>query len=221
MKNIVLPNAVKPDKPDLVQPMYNNPLPANERPEEIRTTMVDKLPIEPDKQKLNIFKKISSKPKEDKEKDFHLEPPQHKPKEFDNPPVAVVVDDGVNERHARNNDLAVKHQEEKRPMVVPNHVVNNHVVRSASVPEPTPNCVPTSMMMSPGSDMYTMESPPGTPISTPKTPEFSVPIAAMEQQQKKKKKDKSGKKREPKIKTPKNPMHPKKVREMPVFVLFF
>lgn len=66
-------------------------------------------------------------------------------------------------------------------------------------------------MQSPSSDVYMFDtdiSPPGTPSSTPKTPELNVPTVV---EQKRKKKEKSGKKKEPKLKSPKQCVSPKKV----------
>lgn len=162
-----------------------NPL-LNERKDEA----IDKLPIEPDKQKLNIFKKISSKSKEDKERE--MLDLQHK---FDSPEDFSTLN---TEYDKQRNDL-IK-QEDKKP-IVQNLVVNNNVPR-------VPGSQDVTDMMSPSSDAFMFDmSPPGTP-RTPKTPELSVPHVSLE---KKKKKDKTGKKKEPKPKIPKNIISPKKV----------
>ncbi|XP_011496850.1 PREDICTED: transcription initiation factor TFIID subunit 3 isoform X2 [Ceratosolen solmsi marchali] len=194
IKNIPTINKVKVERViDVTQNTENISL--NERKEEV----VDKLPIEPDKQKLNIFKKISSKPKEDKEKEvIDL---QHKLKDHacsDNSPSLIISD---NERN--RNDILVKQEDKKSILQSP--LANNCAARATVTDDGVVD------MMSPGSDVYMFDdmSPPGTP-STPKTPELNVPNVTMEQ--KKKRKEKTGKKKETKLKSLKNTVSPKKAR---------
>jgi transcription initiation factor TFIID subunit 3 len=183
------------EKTDVTQNTGNIPL--TDRKEEV----VDKLPIEPDKQKLNIFKKISSKPKEDKDKE--VLDSQHKLKELapSETPSSLIVSD--NERH--RNDVPVKQEDKKS--IVQSPLANNNTTRTTLADDGVVD------MMSPGSDVYMFDdmSPPGTP-STPKTPELNVPNVSMEQ--KKKRKEKTGKKKEPKPKTLKNTVSPKKVMKI-------
>ncbi|XP_023246704.1 transcription initiation factor TFIID subunit 3 [Copidosoma floridanum] len=168
----------------------------NERKDE----PVDKLPIEPDKQKLNIFKKISSKPKEDKDRVFS--DPQHKLKEAPQENLFPNVTDLERYRV----DPMIK-QEDKKPILPQNSLLNNNLVRASE-----DNVM---SMMSPGSDGFMFDMSPSQlrVPSTPKTPELSVPNPVMAfDQQKKKRKEKGGKKKEPKIKAPKNIISPKKAR---------
>lgn len=172
--------------------------PAVEKKEET----VDKLPSEPDKQKLNIFKKIS-KPREEKEKDKDKEITEaHKYKDTldsrENSPE-LVIDVENTEKHVHRNDADPKggREEKKTP-----HTPDVHVQSDSDLAD----------VQSLSSDVYIFDdadiSPPGTP-STPKTPELSVPTVS---EQKRKKKEKSGKKKEPKLKSPKQCISPKKVR---------
>lgn len=171
-------------------------------------TVVDKLPSEPDKQKLNIFKKIS-KPREEKEKDKdkEKEPAElsHKYKDLGSRECspALIIDENTEKQHTvqHRNDVAevTKRNEEKKTP----HTPDVHV---------QPTCGGDMVdMQSPSSDVYMFDtdiSPPGTPSSTPKTPELNVPAVV---EQKRKKKEKSGKKKEPKLKSPKQCVSPKKV----------
>ncbi|XP_003427022.2 transcription initiation factor TFIID subunit 3 isoform X1 [Nasonia vitripennis] len=179
---------IKAEKVDIDMGLVaNNPLLLNDRKEEA----IIKLPIEPDKQKLNIFKKITPKSKEDKEM---LDVQQ----KFDSRENFSAFNMEYDKQ--QRNDL-VK-QEDKKP-IVQNIIVNNNVPR-------VPEDVGLTDMMSPNSDTYMFDmSPPGTP-RTPKTPELSLP--AHVPLEKKKKKDKTGKKKEPKQKIPKNNPSPKKAR---------
>lgn len=171
-----------------------NDLPVAEKKED----NIDKLPSEPDKQKLNIFKKIS-KPREEKDKD--KETPETKYKDtldhlHDQSPE-LVIDDNNAEKHAHRNDADAKgSREEKRTP----HTPDVHIQPDSDQTD----------MQSPPSDVYMFDdadiSPPGTP-STPKTPELSVPTVP---EQKRKKKEKS-KKKESKLKSPKQCVSPKKV----------
>ncbi|XP_012221841.2 transcription initiation factor TFIID subunit 3 isoform X3 [Linepithema humile] len=160
---------------------------------------VDKLPSEPDKQKLNIFKKIS-KPREEKDKDKDKDketPEPHKYKEVldsrDNSPE-LIIDVENAEKHRNDVDGKGGREEKKTP-----HTPDVHIQPDGD------------LAGSPPSDVYMFDdaSPPGTP-STPKTPELSVPIVP--EQQKRKKKEKSSKKKEPKLKSPKQCVSPKKMK---------
>ncbi|KAL0108604.1 hypothetical protein PUN28_015224 [Cardiocondyla obscurior] len=159
---------------------------------------VDKLPSEPDKQKLNIFKKIS-KPREEKDKET-TEP--HKFKDIldsrENSPE-LIIDMENPEKHVHRNDTDAKggREEKKTP-----HTPDVHIQSDSDLAD----------VQSLSSDVYMFDdadiSPPGTP-STPKTPELSVPTVP---EQKRKKKEKSSKKKEPKIKNPKPCISPKKTK---------
>ncbi|XP_011637929.1 transcription initiation factor TFIID subunit 3 isoform X2 [Pogonomyrmex barbatus] len=170
--------------------------PATEKKEET----VDKLPSEPDKQKLNIFKKIS-KPREEKDKDKETTEP-HKYKDVldsrENSPE-LIIDVENAEKHVHRNDADPKggREEKKTP-----HTPDVHIPPDGDLAD----------VQSSSSDVYIFDdadiSPPGTP-STPKTPELSVPTVP---EQKRKKKEKSGKKKEPKLKSPKQCVSPKKIK---------
>ncbi|XP_066584595.1 transcription initiation factor TFIID subunit 3 isoform X2 [Prorops nasuta] len=153
---------------------------------------IAKLPSEPDKQKLNIFKKIS-KPREDKDKDI---PDQHKVKELDSRESSpgLVIDEN-NEKHFHKNEGDIKREDKRTPHTPDVHV---HAQPDGEMVE----------LHSPSSDVYMFDdmSPPGTP-STPKTPELNVPLP-----EKKRKKEKANKKREPKLKSPKHCVSPKKTK---------
>lgn len=156
---------------------------------------VDKLPSEPDKQKLNIFKKIS-KPREEKDKDKET-PESHKHKEAlnsrDNSPE-LIIDVENAEKHRNEMDGKGGREEKKTP-----HTPDVHIQVDGDLAESLP------------SDVYMFDDAdisPGTP-STPKTPEANVPIVP---EQKRKKKEKSSKKKEPKLKSPKQCVSPKKMK---------
>lgn len=183
-----MPKAVPPKtKPEKVIDLTSSP-PPTERKED----NIDKLPSEPDKQKLNIFKKIS-KPREDKEKEPSE---QHKHKELDSRESSpgLIIDENI-EKHAHKNDTEAKKEEKKTP-----HTPDVHV-------HPDGDSID---IQSPSSDVYMFDdmSPPGTP-STPKTPELNVPTPT---DQKKKKKEKNNKKKESKIRSPKRCISPKKTK---------
>ncbi|XP_018057154.1 PREDICTED: transcription initiation factor TFIID subunit 3 isoform X1 [Atta colombica] len=168
--------------------------PAVEKKEET----VDKLPSEPDKQKLNIFKKIS-KPREEKDKEI-TEP--HKYKDIldsrENSPE-LIIDVENAEKHVHRNDAEPKggREEKKTP-----HTPDVHIQSDSDLAD----------VQSLSSDVYIFDdadiSPPGTP-STPKTPELNVPTVP---EQKRKKKEKSSKKKELKLKNPKQCISPKKTK---------
>ncbi|KAG5307161.1 TAF3 factor, partial [Acromyrmex insinuator] len=166
--------------------------PAVEKKEET----VDKLPSEPDKQKLNIFKKIS-KPREEKDKEI-TEPNKYKDilDSRENSPE-LIIDVENADKHVHRNDAEPKggREEKKTP-----HTPDVHIQSDSDLAD----------VQSLSSDVYIFDdadiSPPGTP-STPKTPELNVPTVP---EQKRKKKEKSSKKKEPKLKNPKQCISPKK-----------
>lgn len=181
-------------------------------PAEKKEDTVDKLPSEPDKQKLNIFKKIS-KPREEKDKDKETAELQHnKYKDLNSRECspALIIDENTEKQHAHRNDVAEAKREEKKTP----HTPDLHVQ------PPDGDLVD---VQSPSSDVYMFDdtdiSPPGTP-STPKTPELNVPTVPTVTEQKRKKKEKSGKKKEPKLKSPKQCVSPKKVRHLSDVVVF-
>ncbi|XP_076224873.1 TBP-associated factor 3 isoform X2 [Nomia melanderi] len=155
---------------------------------------IDKLPSEPDKQKLNIFKKIS-KPREDKDKDTTE---QHKHKELDSRESSpgLIIDEN-NDKQALRNDSDVKHEEKKAP-----HTPDVHLQHDGGE---------LIDLQSPGSDVYMFDdmSPPGTP-STPRTPELNMPTTPTDH--KKKRKEKINKKKELKSRSPKHCASPKKTK---------
>lgn len=150
---------------------------------------VDKLPSEPDKQKLNIFKKIS-KPRDDKSIDV-IDHHKHKEIETRDQSPGLIIDEPndkhnreANDKHSREtNDKHSREvegrREEKKVPHTPDVHVDNDIVDLRS---PTTNVY-----------MFDDMSPPGTP-STPKTPELSVPGPPPEA--KKKRKEKGSKKKE-------------------------
>lgn len=161
-------------------------------PIEKKGDIIDKLPSESDKQKLNIFKKIP-KAREEKDKDKEgLEMLKYKDLDSRESSPALIIDENT-EKQTHRTDVEAKREEKKTP-----HTPDVHVPPDGDFME----------LQSPSSDVYMFDdmSPPGTP-STPKTPEVNVPTAA---DQKRKKKDKGNKKS--KLKTPKPCVSPKKVR---------
>nr|XP_034176337.1 transcription initiation factor TFIID subunit 3-like isoform X2 [Osmia lignaria] len=155
---------------------------------------IDKLPSEPDKQKLNIFKKIS-KPREDKDKDISE---QHKYKELDSRESSpgLIIDENI-DKQTISNDNDAKREEKKTP-----HTPDVHL---------QPDGGELTDVPSPGSDVYMFDdmSPPGTP-STPRTPELNMPTTPTDH--KKKKKEKISKKKELKSRSPKRCVSPKKTK---------
>ena len=160
------------------------------------------MPIEPDKQKLNIFKKISSKTKEDKERESDS---QNKLKEMTSQENSPALIAGDNLLH--RNDI-IK-QEDKKPVAHIHPLVNNNNAMKMS------NDVTDLISRNPNTYTFDM-SPPTTP-GAPKTPEVraDVPNFIVE---KKKRKDKTGKKKEPKPKIPKSSFSPKKVLKLNSFI---
>lgn len=190
-------------KPEKVMDVTND-LPVAEKKED----NVDKLPSEPDKQKLNIFKKIS-KPREEKDKDKETTETKHSKDTVvdhsrDHSPQ-LIIDDTNAEKHRNDVDAKGGREEKKTP-----HTPDVHVQPDGDLTD----------MQSPSSDVYMFDdadiSPPGTP-STPKTPELSVPTVP---EQKRKKKEK-GKKKDSKLKSPKQCVSPKKVRYASYIRLLF
>lgn len=179
-------------KPEKVIELIAGSPPPNERKED----NIDKLPSEPDKQKLNIFKKIS-KPREDKDKDISE---QHKYKELDSRESSpgLVIDENI-EKQALRIDNEAKREEKKTP-----HTPDVHL---------QPDGGDLIDLQSPGSDVYTFDdmSPPGTP-STPRTPELNMPTTPTDH--KKKKKEKINKRKELKSRSPKHCVSPKKTKLM-------
>lgn len=140
---------------------------------------IDKLPSAPDKQKLNIFKKIS-KPKDDKLSDIvdhHKYKDQIKRENSPN----IIIDNNIDDKINRN-DVNIKKEDiiKKVPRTPDVNMHNNDGY--------------INDLRSPSSDVYMFDdnmSPPGTP-STPKTPELNVPGPA---DVKKKKKETRGRKK--------------------------
>ncbi|XP_033213543.1 transcription initiation factor TFIID subunit 3-like isoform X2 [Belonocnema kinseyi] len=164
-------------KPDKVVEVPNNVAIVEKKDEN-----VDKVASEPDKRKLNIFKKIS---KTDKE----LEQVKQKVSDSWEASPPVIVDD--EDRQAQKVDVEINREERKTPH--------------------TPDVVPpdggdADDFQSPGSNVYMFDnmSPPGTP----KTPDVALPVPV---EPKKKKKERVNKKKEPKVKIPKGAT-PKKVK---------
>ncbi|CAL7941795.1 unnamed protein product [Xylocopa violacea] len=178
-------------KTEKVVDLTSGSSPSNERKED----NIDKLPSEPDKQKLNIFKKIS-KPREDKDKAEAVE--QHKYKELDSRESSpgLVIDENI-EKQTQRGDNDTKREEKKTP-----HTPDVHI---------QPDVGESIDLQSPGSDVYMFDdmSPPGTP-STPRTPELNMPTTPTDH--KKKRKEKINKKRELKSRSPKHCVSPKKTK---------
>lgn len=184
------PNRKNANSPKLTKAMQNKAKAelANGSMSEYREMDVGKLPSEPDKQKLNIFKKISKTPREDKDAESH----KHK------------------ELHAREGSPVSTIDSEKHKSDYDHHKRTPHTPDRRSMHDDDFNDLrsPTAV----GGDyceIYPEDmSPPGTP-STPKTPELTVPPLVVDQ--KRKRKDKTErKKKEPKVKAPKS-ISPKKV----------
>ncbi|XP_076236410.1 TBP-associated factor 3 isoform X3 [Calliopsis andreniformis] len=163
-------------------------------PTEKKEDNIDKLPSEPDKQKLNIFKKIS-KPREDKDKDASE---QHKHKELDSRESSpgLIIDENT-DKQALRTDNDAKREEKRTP-----HTPDVHI---------QPDGAELIELQSPGSDVYIFDdmSPPGTP-STPRTPELNMPTTPTDH--KKKRKEKVNKKKELKSRSPKHCVSPKKTK---------
>lgn len=162
-------------------------------PVEQKEDNVDKLPSEPDKQKLNIFKKIS-KPREEKVADG---PELLKYKDLDSRESSpgLIIDEN-SEKHAQRGDVDAKREDKRTPRTPEVHIHEG---------------AETADMQSHSPDVYIFDdddmSPPGTP-STPKTPELSVPVPV---DLKKKKKERNVRKKEQRSKSPKRSISPKKV----------
>ena len=174
-----------------VKPEKTPDIPIIVTPSEHKDDSVDKLTSEPDKQKLNIFKKIS-KPREDKS----LEVPElMKHKELDsreNSPSLII--DENSDKHVHRGDSDVKRDEKKTP-----RTPDVHINESGE---------PIGMQNS-TSDMYMFNnmSSPAIP-SAPKTPEINLPMVV---DLKRKKKDRNVRKKEQRVKSPKQSVNLKKV----------
>ncbi|XP_043279362.1 transcription initiation factor TFIID subunit 3 isoform X2 [Venturia canescens] len=162
-------------------------------PLEEKEDVVYKLPSEPDKQKLNIFKKIS-KPREEKSSDGPE--PSNKYKDLDSRESSPgLIIDEISDKGVQSIDIDSKRDEKKIPKTP-----DVHIDEGAETNDP----------QSPPSDVYIFGdmSPPGTP-STPKTPELEVPVMV---DIKKKKKERNVRKKEPRSKSPKRSISPKKAK---------
>ncbi|XP_021917768.1 transcription initiation factor TFIID subunit 3 isoform X3 [Zootermopsis nevadensis] len=196
-----------------------------------------KLSSEPDKQKLNIFKKIS-KVKEEKpeklekvERIEHFEPPPRDSRESS--PGLVIDESEANsrQREARmaqiddciesviQRSMEIVEEEPKLPKERKSPL--SHVAESSSSKvDETINDVVSGHTSGPGSDhdVYMFDddlSPPGTP-STPRTPELPTPRKVQDQKERKRKKDKSKSKKDSKGKSLKGSVSPKKIKmELP------
>lgn len=192
-----------------------------------------KLSSEPDKQKLNIFKKIS-KVKEEKHEKLckvsrteHFEPPPRDSRESS--PGLVIDESEVNsrQREARMAQIddciesviqqSMEIANESKPPKERKSPNPQAAESFSSKVDETINDVVSGHASGPGSDhdVYMFDddlSPPGTP-STPRTPELPTPSRKVQdQKEKKRKKDKSKPKKDSKGKLPKGSVSPKKIR---------
>ncbi|PNF17120.1 hypothetical protein B7P43_G09094 [Cryptotermes secundus] len=192
-----------------------------------------KLSSEPDKQKLNIFKKIS-KVKEEKpekldkvDKMEHSEPPPRDSRESS--PGLVIDESEVNsrQREARMAQIddciesviqqSMEISNECKPAKERKSPMSQVAESFSSKVDETINDVVSGHTSGPGSDhdVYMFDddlSPPGTP-STPRTPELPTPSRKVQdQKEKKRKKDKSKSKKDSKGKLPKGSISPKKIK---------
>lgn len=152
--------------------------------------VVDKLPFEPDKQKLNIFKKIS-KPREDKEKDIVVE---HKFKDSELREKSPIMTIDAHIDRLNRNDVVVKKED------------NRFIPHTLDVVKPHPNDEIPKFL---GHNSFNLPLPLAPPIPNmpkmPNMPELSIfPV----HDQRKRKKERSSKKKEPKM--PKDLANPKK-----------
>ncbi|XP_051173985.1 transcription initiation factor TFIID subunit 3 isoform X2 [Leptopilina boulardi] len=139
-KSQKIPSKVKTEKIIEIPSNVITPLPDKKQD-------IDKLPSEPDKRKLNIFKKISKPEKEtEKHKDLKIS--------RENSPI------DIGERNQIDSG-EIKREEKKTP----------------HTPDVVLPVGDASEFQSPATYAYTFDnmSPPGTP-STPKTPELSLPV---------------------------------------------
>lgn len=155
--------------------------------------IVYKLPSEPDKQKLNIFKKIS-KPREEKSADAPELLNKHKDLDSRECSPSLIIDE-ITDKGIPRIDVDAKRDEKKIPKTPDVHIDEGG--------EPIDPQSPPS-----GVYMFGDMSPPGTP-STPKTPELEVPV--MVDIKKKNKKERNVRKKEPRSRSPKRSISPKKV----------
>ncbi|XP_067015220.2 transcription initiation factor TFIID subunit 3 isoform X2 [Anabrus simplex] len=215
----------KIDKPLPSSPPPQPPKPAISPPEKVKDNVVEgKLSSEPDKQKLNIFKKIS-KVKDEKtekvEKSDKSESGDLPPRDSRESSPGLVIDESeLNNRQREvrmaqiddcidaviQRSMAMEDEpKEVKPSVdivevdnpVALKVENTNEVMSNHQPDPDPDVYAFD------DDLY----PPGTP-STPRTPELptsaSKPDKSQEPKEKKKKRDRSKSKKETKVKSPKS-----------------
>ncbi|XP_071449611.1 transcription initiation factor TFIID subunit 3 isoform X3 [Hetaerina americana] len=194
-------------------------------------TVEGKLSSEPDKQKLNIFKKISKVKEEKLEKDKfdRIDPMEFYPKDSRESSPGLVID-----------EFEVQNQQREARLVQINDCINAVIMRgmkeishdsklvresksqvmavSSSVSKNDSSVSNVVMAHGPDSskDIYMFDdndlSPPGTP-STPKTPELPTPARKLEKiMEKKKKKDKSKSKKDSKGKLAKDLLSAKKIK---------
>ena len=192
-----------------------------------------KLSSEPDKQKLNIFKKISKVKEEKPEKvdkvdrTDHFEPPPRDSRESS--PGLVIDESEANsrQREARMAQIddciesviqrSMEIVNEPKPSKERKSPVSHIAESSSSKVDETINEVVSGHTSGPGSDhdVYMFDddlSPPGTP-STPRTPELPTPSRKVQdQKERKRKKDRLKTKKEPKGKSPKGSISPKKIK---------
>ncbi|XP_046401170.1 transcription initiation factor TFIID subunit 3-like isoform X3 [Ischnura elegans] len=223
----------KMSKVDKFQSIPLFPQPKAPGVEKVKTpkTVEGKLSSEPDKQKLNIFKKISKVKEEklEKEKQDRLDSVDFYPKDSRESSPGLVID-----------ELEVQNQQREARLVQINDCINAVIMRgmkemshdskvvreSKSQVLPIPSSVSkndsavSNVVVAHGpessKDIYMFDdndlSPPGTP-STPKTPELPTPARKLEKiMEKKKKKDKSKSKKDSKAKLAKELLNAKKIK---------
>ncbi|KAJ9590828.1 hypothetical protein L9F63_016138, partial [Diploptera punctata] len=180
--------------PNVSSPKMGKP-PKMVSPEKSKDTVVEgKLSSEPDKQKLNIFKKISKVKEEKSEKLDRSEHFDSAPRDSRESSPGLIIDES--EANSRQREMPES---------------------TSSKVDETINDVVSGHASGPGSDhdVYMFDddfSPPGTP-STPKTPELPTPSKKVQdQKEKKRKREKSKSKKEGKGRSPKGSISPKKVK---------
>ncbi|XP_049805860.1 transcription initiation factor TFIID subunit 3 isoform X1 [Schistocerca nitens] len=191
------------------------------------TIIEGKLSTEPDKQKLNIFKKIS-KVKEEKvdriEKIDRTESADSVMRDSRESSPRLIIDES--EMNSRQREARMAQIDDCIDAVIQQGMeIVNEDNNSSHSKLSTPgndvargNSLASVTSHQPGSDelyMYDDDlSPPGTPSSTPKTPELPTPSRKAEKmpevKEKKKKKEKSKTKKESKTKSQKELHSPKK-----------
>ena len=197
-----------------------------ESPEKGKDTVVDgKLSSEPDKQKLNIFKKIS-KVKEEKlervDRTEHFEPP---PRDSRESSPGLVIDES--EANSRQREVRMAQIDDCIESVIQRsmEIVEEESSKCSKLPvtqmsESTSSKVDETINdvvsgHASDHDVYIFDddfSPPGTP-STPRTPELPTPSKkAQDQKEKKRKREKVKSKKEGKGRSPKGSISPKKIK---------